>query len=344
MAALNATLRPSFTPLRLVMPEPHADGSRRRLALRDAWRVQGNLETLGYFAADVCVGSPPSTFELIVDTGSSLMALPCAGCTHCGRHKKGARFDVHHSSTGTTIPCSGGPVRCSSCSSGQCGYSVSYQEGSRISGHMVEDRVRFASDAGVKDISVAFGCQTYESGLFNSQVADGIEYTCIRCIRCIRCTHACMHERPLQLAGGGWHCRFRLLLGTIRPDAARPACRRCQDAQHLLAMLLREGRRSGPRRQNTPLPQHELDPVLIALFLRGRRLGIQCERRTAPSHCAPLLLCSSCTPANMPACPTLACLAVLSVAGVAGMHACVCVLSLAPTADKPVGGLTSTPT
>ena len=32
----------------------------------------------------------------------------------------------------------------------------------------------FASDEGPKEISVAFGCQTYESGLFYSQMADGI--------------------------------------------------------------------------------------------------------------------------------------------------------------------------
>ena len=38
------------TPLRFKPHEPHADGSRRRLALRDGWRLDGNLHTLGYFA------------------------------------------------------------------------------------------------------------------------------------------------------------------------------------------------------------------------------------------------------------------------------------------------------
>ena len=51
---------------------------------------------------------------------------------------------------------------------------VSYAEGSRIGGHMVEDRVTFASDDGPKKVPIPFGCQTLETGLFNSQVADGI--------------------------------------------------------------------------------------------------------------------------------------------------------------------------
>lgn len=39
---------------------------RRRLALRDGVRLGGNLHTLGYFAADICVGTPPKVFNLIV--------------------------------------------------------------------------------------------------------------------------------------------------------------------------------------------------------------------------------------------------------------------------------------
>jgi hypothetical protein len=38
-----------ITPLVFVQPD-RVDGARRRLALRDGWRVEGNLHTLGYFA------------------------------------------------------------------------------------------------------------------------------------------------------------------------------------------------------------------------------------------------------------------------------------------------------
>lgn len=173
----NASNRAAITPLRFSAPPPYAvNGSRRRLALRSGWRLSGNLHTLGYFAAEVCLGTPQTSFELIVDTGSSLMALPCAGCTHCGQHKHGARFDAQRSSTASTYSCSRTPtgMHCHTCTSSECGYSVSYAEGSRISGKMVEDQVQIASERGRISLPVAFGCQTFESGLFNSQVADGI--------------------------------------------------------------------------------------------------------------------------------------------------------------------------
>jgi hypothetical protein len=34
----------------------------RRLKLSTGWRVEGNLHTLGYFAAEVCVGTPAKKF------------------------------------------------------------------------------------------------------------------------------------------------------------------------------------------------------------------------------------------------------------------------------------------
>ena len=169
----------SVTPLHFVAT---GQGSRGRslASLQGGWRLNGNLHTLGYFSAEVCVGSRQqhTTFDLIVDTGSSLTALPCAGCSHCGHHKNGARYQV--GGKGRDYACSHPPpgMSCTSCfgdgSGSQCGYSLSYTEGSSIRGHMVEDTVVFASATGPKEIPIAFGCQTYESGLFYSQVADGI--------------------------------------------------------------------------------------------------------------------------------------------------------------------------
>eukprot|EP00966_Prymnesium_polylepis_P190473 4414302-Prymnesium_polylepis.1 len=89
------------------------------------------------------------------------MALPCAGCGHCGQHKAGARYEVH--SGGRSFSCSAPPpgMNCNGCYGSECGYSLSYTEGSSIRGHMVEDKVVFASAQGPKEIPVAFGCQTY---------------------------------------------------------------------------------------------------------------------------------------------------------------------------------------
>ena len=61
--------------------------TRRLSSLSWGWKLDGNLHTLGYFAAEVCVGPPGNqkSFQLIVDTGSSLTAFPCQDCAHCGQ-------------------------------------------------------------------------------------------------------------------------------------------------------------------------------------------------------------------------------------------------------------------
>ena len=127
----------SFTRLSF---HPHGQGpervGRRLTAVSDGWRLDGNLKTLGYFAANVCLGADHKTFSLIVDTGSSLAAMPCADCSGCGKHKTGARFDPSRPGA-TTVDCHRPPtnMRCNGCGSGnKCGYSVSYTEGSSISG------------------------------------------------------------------------------------------------------------------------------------------------------------------------------------------------------------------
>ena len=61
------------------------EGPRRRRLTALRGPLKGNLESLGYYAVDVCVGTPPTQqFELIVDTGSGTTAFPCAGCSGCG--------------------------------------------------------------------------------------------------------------------------------------------------------------------------------------------------------------------------------------------------------------------
>ena len=171
---LNATS--GVTRLSFLGHRDATGAARRRLHLNDGWQLGGNLHTLGYFAADVCVGMPSKKFNLIVDTGSALMAMPCKGCKQCGHHKDGSQFDVGASSSGTAISCSNRPdyIRCNSCANNECSYAVSYAEGSRISGHMVQDNVHLSSDSGTAHVSVGFGCQTLETGLFNSQVSRAL--------------------------------------------------------------------------------------------------------------------------------------------------------------------------
>ena len=145
-------------------PVPHKNKTvgGRRLGVE----MQGNLFSLGYFSANVCFGTPAQRFDVIIDTGSSLTAVPCADCSHCGSHQHAsyvnARYDSQASSTFSAA--------------GIHPYSVSYTEGSSIRGRIVRDVAWFQELGAGRRVAcpATFGCQTYESGLFNSQVADGI--------------------------------------------------------------------------------------------------------------------------------------------------------------------------
>lgn len=168
-------------PLSFRAADPASPGSRRR-RLATGHELHGNLHTLGYFSADVCLGTPEMSFDLIVDTGSALTALPCVNCPACGEHAHSAysqrRYDASKSSTGSIVPCSSDQCTHHRCEDQQqCAYSVSYTEGSSIRGHMVSETFWFssASRGGQRvPVPAVFGCQEFESGLFKSQVADGI--------------------------------------------------------------------------------------------------------------------------------------------------------------------------
>ena len=45
--------------------------------------LYGNT-SLGYYYANIYVGSPPQKQSVIVDTGSGQLALPCSKCVSCG--------------------------------------------------------------------------------------------------------------------------------------------------------------------------------------------------------------------------------------------------------------------
>jgi len=158
------------------------DASGRRLSSGGV--LGGALHTLGYFSTEVCLGSPPRKFDLIVDTGSSITAVPCSSCRSCGEHMCGSsgRFDLDASRTAEAVRCPRRPVpslKCEPCRSNECGYSVRYTEGSIIRGRVVTDVAHFQRTQGEtgssnESVRVYFGCQTMESGMFQRQRADGI--------------------------------------------------------------------------------------------------------------------------------------------------------------------------
>ena len=49
--------------------------------------LYGNSTDIQYYFTEIEIGSPPIKQTLIIDTGSSLMAVPCLSqCQHCGTH------------------------------------------------------------------------------------------------------------------------------------------------------------------------------------------------------------------------------------------------------------------
>lgn len=136
-------------------------------------KIFGNTEALGYYYVDLWAGTPPVKQTVIIDTGSSLTAFPCIGCTDCGHHMD-AYFDYSKSNTSRILTCSES-VKCSPCKNNTCGYSVSYAEGSSISGILIEDFLMFGDDFQyAHTVLAAFGCHRRETNLFRTQKADGI--------------------------------------------------------------------------------------------------------------------------------------------------------------------------
>ena len=102
------------------------------------------------------------------------------GCSQCGNHVN-PYWDIKNSTTATIPKCGGN----------QCSISQSYSEGSSWKGYLVQDKFYVGasntntitntnsvstSSTSSKLLSVdfQFACQTYETGLFRTQLADGI--------------------------------------------------------------------------------------------------------------------------------------------------------------------------
>ena len=167
---------------------------RRRQLQKDTLIIGALYQGYGTHYVDLWVGSPnPQRQTVIVDTGSGVTAFPCSGCKDCGAdYHIDAFFQESMSETFEKLSCN----ECTrgSCSHGECQIGMSYQEGSSWSAYEARD-ITYAGgphdeplqqneDNGGDDVDphhasayafpLKFGCQTKITGLFKTQLADGI--------------------------------------------------------------------------------------------------------------------------------------------------------------------------
>jgi hypothetical protein len=118
----------------------------------------------------IWAGTPPQRVSVIVDTGSHYTAFPCRGCAECGKHTN-VYWDPDKSST-AIIP---------KCGSQKCIFSQRYTEGSSWKAYKVQDTFFIGAEDldHMKQIphwnvTFTFGCQSSETGLFRTQLENGI--------------------------------------------------------------------------------------------------------------------------------------------------------------------------
>jgi hypothetical protein len=172
--------------------------------------VGGLYQGYGTHYVDLWIGTPPQRQTVIVDTGSGITAFPCSGCANCGAdYHVDQFFQEDQSSTFQKFGCNQCVgARCSNSGGANeyCHLSVSYQEGSMWNAFEGSDKtyvggkhdrsVKAGSDEGNElhglihgedplnaadfEFNMVFGCQTRITGLFKTQLADGIMGMCLK--------------------------------------------------------------------------------------------------------------------------------------------------------------------
>ena len=131
---------------------------------------------IGTHYANVYVGSPPQRVSVIVDTGSHHTAFPCVGCKSCGKHTD-PYFQPELSSTLSYLQCHE-CLASARCVAHKCQISQSYTEGSSWKAYQMRDNYYVGGERANSEkwleTSFVFGCQSFETGLFRTQKADGI--------------------------------------------------------------------------------------------------------------------------------------------------------------------------
>jgi hypothetical protein len=126
------------------------------------------------------VGSPPRRQSLVVDTANHFTAFPCHGCKDCGTHVDPIWDPT--SSTSAFVPNQCPVSRPGSHNiDNKCVVGQTYKDGSSWEGFVVKDSVHLAGltnkdtvAAESYDFNFTFICETQETEIFKSQLANGV--------------------------------------------------------------------------------------------------------------------------------------------------------------------------
>ncbi|KAG8076145.1 hypothetical protein GUJ93_ZPchr0006g41677 [Zizania palustris] len=132
----------------------------------------GTSVGVGNYVTRLGLGTPATSYVMVVDTGSSLTWLQCSPCSVLCHRQAGPIFDPRASGTYATVPCSASQcgelqtttLNPSACSrSNVCIYQASYGDSSYSVGYLSKDTVSFGSDSFP---GFYYGCGQDNEGLF----------------------------------------------------------------------------------------------------------------------------------------------------------------------------------
>ncbi|CAL5052552.1 unnamed protein product [Urochloa decumbens] len=127
---------------------------------------------VGNYVTQLGLGTPATSYAMVVDTGSSLTWLQCSPCIVSCHRQAGPLFNPKSSSTYASVSCSASqcdelqaatlnPSACST--SGVCVYQASYGDSSFSVGYLSKDTVSFGSGSFP---NFYYGCGQDNEGLF----------------------------------------------------------------------------------------------------------------------------------------------------------------------------------